>query len=187
MNTPTPTTNWWASKTIWLNMIAIALEGINEISPFVTDPKWIHTLTIALALLNIVNRFFTSKPIEGTKAATAGSLVLMLALMASAPTAQAQSPNWGASVYYDVRTRDISAVAMHRLTVFTGFLGHKDWSLDLDAFAGSTLAGKPLGGFALGKRFPVANQIEAYFGVAAATSAGRATGAGLIGGLSVRF
>lgn len=54
------------SKTLWLNGITllIALLGALAGQEWIKEnPQWTATIGTAVAMLNIVNRFFTEKPV----------------------------------------------------------------------------------------------------------------------------
>jgi hypothetical protein len=58
--------HWYLSKTLWLNAVAIGIGALMCVQEFLvagdTSPMGITTL--ALGILNFVNRFFTTKELE---------------------------------------------------------------------------------------------------------------------------
>ena len=57
---------WWESKTLWLSILIIA-GGIAEY--FAGLPAGASIPTIAAGIINIIVRFLTNTPIEGTPGA----------------------------------------------------------------------------------------------------------------------
>lgn len=53
--------NWWQSKTLWLNAIAMAIA----ITQALQGQAWVNPeyQILALAILNAILRFMTSQPI----------------------------------------------------------------------------------------------------------------------------
>jgi hypothetical protein len=94
---------------------------------------------------------------------------------------------WSGAFYYDLRSRQTSAVVMRPVTSFQNVLGTR-LAVDLSAFAGVGLSDQaPLIGFALTKSFPLADRVSAAFGAGWTASQGKPTGLGVIASLSVRF
>lgn len=54
--------DWWTSKTIWAN--AIALVGAIVISTGFDAGSWAEISTVALAAVNVVLRLITKDPIK---------------------------------------------------------------------------------------------------------------------------
>ncbi len=109
---------------------------------------------------------------------------LVLALFVTTP---AQEPvGYSGSFYYDLSTRQTSAVVLRTLTTFNfGSL-----TLDLDAFGGATLDdGDLLAGFLLGKRFRLdrESRLQAYVGSGIRVQEGKPVSGGFAVGLTVRF
>jgi hypothetical protein len=106
--------------------------------------------------------------------------LFFLATFASADT------NWSGALYYNLKTRDSSVVALTKLTDFSRVLGK--FSLELDGFAGVALNGQlGVAGFTVGRSFPIADQVSAFAGAAVAVSSGRPVSVGFVAGVSVRF
>lgn len=61
-------TKWWASKTLWLNALAgiAAAGGAFGVDLGLTPDAQVAIVGGALAVLNIVLRLVTTKPIAGT-------------------------------------------------------------------------------------------------------------------------
>jgi hypothetical protein len=53
---------WWQSKTVWVNVIVLALAIVGVFVDFAVFDERI--LAIVAALLNVVLRFITSAPIQ---------------------------------------------------------------------------------------------------------------------------
>ena len=52
---------WWASKTIWMNLIA--LVGSILIAVGFDPGRWAEISTVALAFVNLILRVYTREPI----------------------------------------------------------------------------------------------------------------------------
>ncbi|HMK35312.1 MAG TPA: hypothetical protein VK463_09620 [Desulfomonilaceae bacterium] len=52
---------WWKSKTIWVNLIALA--GSVVVSLGIDPSKWAEVSTVALAAVNLILRFVTKEEI----------------------------------------------------------------------------------------------------------------------------
>lgn len=110
--------------------------------------------------------------------------LLIIALAAVSATAFAT--DWATQLYYGIGTKQTAIVASTKLTSFTNVLG-KGWTLDLDAFAGSFSSGAPVAGVLIGKRIPLADQVNGYVGIAFSAVQGRPTDFGPCVGISVKF
>lgn len=112
-----------------------------------------------------------------------------LNVQTAAPPAQT---NFSAAGFftYDFKTHagQANAVILDKLTDFTHVLGG-DHSIEFDAFTGVTISNKPSGisGFALGKTFRLADQVNAYAGGAVAIQAGAPVQFGIVAGIQVKF
>ena len=93
---------------------------------------------------------------------------------------------WASNLFYDFQARQTAIVATRRLTTFNDILG-KGFSLDLDAFAGIYQDGITVGGFSVGKRIPLAQNLGGYAGFGVSTSDGRPVSLGLVLGCSIKF
>jgi hypothetical protein len=52
---------WWTSKTIWMNLIALAGSILIAVG---FDPgRWAEISTVALAVVNLILRLYTREPI----------------------------------------------------------------------------------------------------------------------------
>lgn len=52
---------WWASKTIWINFIA--LIGAILVAAGLEPNRWMEISTVALAVINLILRFVTNEGI----------------------------------------------------------------------------------------------------------------------------
>jgi hypothetical protein len=52
---------WWTSKTIWMNLIA--LVGSILIAIGIDPGRWAEISTVALAVVNLILRLYTQEPI----------------------------------------------------------------------------------------------------------------------------
>lgn len=111
----------------------------------------------------------------------------ILALCLSSVCAFAQeSGKWSMGIYWDLRTKTTSGIVLREVGKINRPFG-SNLVLDVDAFAGSDLDNNLLAGFAVGKSFSVAQNVDFKFSVAAATAQNKPTGAGLIAVLTWRF
>jgi len=110
----------------------------------------------------------------------------LLIIALAAIVLPAQATDWSTQLYYGVNSKQTALVASTKLATFTNVLG-KGWTLDLDAFAGSFQSGNPVAGVILGKRVPLADQAQGYFGLAFSAVQGRPVDFGPAIGISVKF
>ncbi len=74
---------------------------------------------------------------------------------------------------YDFGLKEAAPVVTSPVGRLTNVFG-KGFSLDVDGFAGVTLKSKtPLAGFLVGRRFPLANEAQAYVGAGLSIAQGR--------------
>lgn len=63
----TTTKPWYQSKTIWLNVIAVAVFVVTGLGAMPgIDPSWAPWFGFAVAVLNFVLRMITNQPIAGS-------------------------------------------------------------------------------------------------------------------------
>lgn len=99
-------------------------------------------------------------------------------------TAQDQKP-WSAALFYDAKSHQTSAIALYKITTFSHILG-KGFSLDLDGFAGTSISGQgAIAGLLVGKRFPLADQVQGYLGFGATIQNAQPVSGGIAFGISL--
>ena len=69
-----------------------------------------------------------------------------------------RAQDWSAAAYWNLKTKESSVVALTKVGAIRRPLG-LGIDLDVDAFAGSTLAGNVLAGFSVGGSFPLAENL----------------------------
>lgn len=108
------------------------------------------------------------------------------ALGASAP-ALANSSNWSAAYWCGLH-RSPSAVAQYKLGELPDLFGNKNWSLDVDSFAGTEIDNQQLlAGFDIGKSFRIAANCQGFFGFGISYGAGLKPNPGVVAGFSVQL
>ncbi len=56
------TKSWWASKTIWINLLALC--GSIALAYGMDEASWVEISTTALAVVNLGLRFVTGSPLR---------------------------------------------------------------------------------------------------------------------------
>lgn len=119
-------------------------------------------------------------------------IVMMLSLSSFASLATAQEPQpspWSIAAYSDFRTKETSVVVLRRIGPLEKPFGLKV-DLDIEAFAGSNMAGDSVVGVAATYTFGLAKNLDFKIGPATTWQPGqkfRDAGIGLILGVSYRF
>ncbi len=109
---------------------------------------------------------------------------VIFAALALAALGNAQ--DWSMELYYGTQAKQTAIVASTKVTTFTNVLG-KGYTLDLDGFVGAYQSGSPVAGFSLGKRFPLADRVQGYLGLAFSVVQGKPNDFGPAFGVSVKF
>lgn len=183
---------WYKSKTVWFNFITVfgaMIASISEQDWVKQNPNILLVVGAAASFINLALRMVTNEPLgtgdsNGTTKAIA--FIAAFSIMGIA-NAQAQTDT-RPLIYYDLRYRETSAVALHKLAVIEDFCMIKGLDLDLSAFAGAnTQTKKPVGGFALGREVLLARNLDAYLAGAVTVEDQKPISAGVILGISFKF
>lgn len=52
---------WWKSVTVWLNGAVVAVELVNSVQPFITNPSWHTRLAGFVAVTNVLIRLYKTR------------------------------------------------------------------------------------------------------------------------------
>lgn len=110
--------------------------------------------------------------------------LVFLALVAT--SAVAQTSNWSGA--YFIGLHEVGPIVQYKIHTFSDVLGHKNWSLDFNSFAGAEVANQAaFGGFDLTKSFSLAAGVSGFVGLGVSVGSAKQLDAGLAVGVSVSF